>query len=142
MSPQEISNIEIRIQRENKAETNKILVYATAWTTIPNLKFKDFENKDLNNINIIWEDLDLKLLELKLYLIPDDGNEPPVRRFYAINYFLEIINNENAKFEFNNKDNNVLLTKVSMKVGTADPTGTKRTVITYEDTDIIDDTDK
>ena len=139
---QEISNIDIRIERNNKPETDKILVYATAWTTTPNLKFKDFEEKDLYNINLNWNELDLRLLKLKLYLVPDEKAEPSTSEHYPINYFFEIVNNENAHFVFNNKEDNVLITKVEIKGAIRNPTGTKRTVITYEDTDIIDDTDK
>lgn len=135
-----VLNINVRVERQDKLESNEILIYATIWTTFPNIRLKKFERKDLRNVTIL-NPVALGFLNLDLVLETQDVEVEQLKEPIPINCFLRLINGENADFEFNADRNNVFVTNVIDEI-TGRPTGTKRTVITYEDTDIIDDTRK
>ncbi len=134
-----IVNINVRVVRENKPETDIILIYATVWTNLSNLKFKEFLRRDLVNIGAVAPRVDLRMLNLNLYLEKTDETST-LEEYIPINCFLELKKGINADFKFNEDMENIFVTNVILNEVQTNPTGTKRTVITYEDTDVIDDT--
>lgn len=134
-----ILNINFRVFREDKSETNRLQIYGTLWTNLSNVEIKEFEKEDLKNITISKEHgINFGLLKLKIVII-STGEPKLLNKFIPLNCCLDLTNGENADFKFDEYNDNILLINVNNQV-TGNPTGTKRTVITYEDTDVIDET--
>jgi len=132
-----IKDLIVKLDRDNAETTNRLHIYVTIWTYFSEVEIKQFSKEDLFNLAFAETDTDrLGILKFNIHLVPSSNatilNKPTVvsKSFY-------LTNGENANFKFNEKINNIFLAEV---IQLTKPTGTKRTVITYEDTDVIDDT--
>ena len=148
MEPQDnvLESLKIQVKRSNnKVSANEIRIKLTIDEKYAkDYKFKDFSKEDLCNFTLIksaeTESKEkLGILKFDAYLIfkkqsaAANGEDKPEKEYK--------IKKENPEdFQFDNSENSLLLVQVF-----ADgirPTGTKRKVVTYEDTDIIDETIK
>ena len=137
--------ISVIVARNIGEKANKLHIFATAWTTIPNLKFK-FNGLNNKGSSIVSEN-EQKFLYLDLSLEKAEEGTPTKNESnsgnYPVNQFFDF-DLEKEKIEFNDSTCSIFIIKVSIDetttpVHTADSIGTKRTVITYEDTDVIDE---
>lgn len=127
----------IKVAREkNKKTTDKIHIEVEVKTIFENLRVAEFSPKDITNLKTD-EKNPLNILRLRINLIPRGDDlivakipEPLIGKF-------EIIKSKDVQFEFDNDANSILVVEAKI-IGTR-PDGTKRKVITYEDSDEIDE---
>jgi hypothetical protein len=109
----------------------------TISTFLSNLEINEFSENDLYNLKIVDNaGATFKLLKFDVHLINSE-NLIALEKPVVIKREFRLKNKENANFTFDTDENSILLTDVKLNIK---PTGTKRAVITYEDTDVIDDT--
>lgn len=128
-----IKNFNVHISRTAGDIANEICVYVTIWTLFSNTEIKSFEAEDLRNLNV--EKDTAGVLNLNVHLVRKENSillEKPV-----LVYKVFELKRSELDFRFNEKNDFIFFTNI---ISPEKPTGTKRTVITYEDTDIIDDT--
>ncbi len=128
-----IKKINVHISRTKGEIAEEIYVYITAWSLLSNLEIKPFEAEDLRNHNV--EKGTAGVLHLDVHLIKKESSIE-LKKPVMIHKVFELRRSE-LDFKFNEKNDFIFLTNI---ITPDKPTGTKRTVITYEDTDIIDDT--
>ncbi len=128
-----IKKINVHISRTKGEIAEEIYVYITAWSLLSNLEIKPFEAEDLRNHNV--EKGTAGVLHLDVHLIKKESSIE-LKKPVLIHKVFELRRSE-LDFKFNEKNDFIFLTNI---ITPDKPTGTKRTVITYEDTDIIDDT--
>ncbi|QHI35473.1 hypothetical protein IMCC3317_08190 [Kordia antarctica] len=138
-----IIHFDTNIARNKGEEANILHIYTTTWLEIPNVKFKKF---NLSNFSFSEPGSEIGFLVLNLIFESKENlmteNIETIER-YPINKFLKITKDNYPDFKFNASTFDILVINtsiVSNEIPIDDPTGTKRTVITYEDTDIIDET--
>lgn len=128
----------IRVGRQKgKISTKKIWVDVEIITILDNLEIAKFSPEDITNLKTD-EKKPLNILRLRINLISKGNNsiitkipEPLIGRF-------EITKGTDVQFEFDDDTNSILV--VEAKIKGIRPDGTKRKVVTYEDTDEIDET--
>lgn len=128
-----IKKINVHISRTKGDIADEIYVYITVWSLLSNLEIKSFEAEDLRNHNT--EKGIAGVLNLDIHLIKKE-NSIELKKPVLVHKVFELRRSE-LDFKFNEKNDFIFLTNI---ITPDKPTGTKRTVITYEDTDIIDDT--
>lgn len=132
-----IKSVQMVVARENKETTNQIHVELSVETTL-DVAFKEFSAEDINNLEAFNKDktVTLNVLKLSIYLIP----KTPVssETIFKTQKKFEITKDpeKGIDFKFDNYENTVFV--VEIKVNDSRPDGTKRKVITYEDSDLID----
>ncbi|WP_430408819.1 hypothetical protein [Kordia sp.] len=130
-----IKDFKIHITRSPGEVAEEIYVYVTIWSQLSNVEIKDFATEDLQNHNTEKEAAGV--LNLDIHLVRKENSivlDKPV-----LIYKVFELNRSELNFKFNEKNDFIFLTNI---ISQEKPTGTKRTVITYEDTDVIDDTRK
>ncbi len=129
-----ILDFDVRIARNVGREASKIYVYLTIWTLFPDVKIKSFETKDLLNHKANVQSPGI--LNLNTFVVAKKNSillEKPTVAFK----FFELNKENDIDFEFNLNSDFIFLINIHDLVR---PEGTKRKVITYEDSDIIDET--
>lgn len=135
----------IRVAREKKQETSKLHIWVTLLIKFSNVEIIPFNReKDLKNFETIDEEgKSIGVLNFNVHVEPIDNDSKLSETPITISKFYEFTNEigGNADFKFDEGKNFIFLTNIiTDKLITSRPEGTKRTVITYEDTDVIDDT--
>jgi len=128
-----IKDFNIHISRNSGSVAEKIYVYITIWSFLSNVEIKSFEAKDLRNHNT-----DTKVagvLNLNIHIIKSEHSI--LLKKPTLIYQVFELNKSELDFRFNEKNDFIFLANI---ISQDKPTGTKRTVITYEDTDVIDET--
>lgn len=129
-------DVDIRVFRDTEKQTKRLQIYLTIWSRFQDIKIDDFLEKDLQNKTANKGEIDeLGILELNINV---SGIPKPTSKPVAISKCIELENGKNANFIFDEDKNFIFLANVILPIK---PEGTKRRVITYEDADIIDDTD-
>jgi hypothetical protein len=127
----------IKVEREkNKKSTDKIHIEVEVKTIFENLTVAKFSPKDITNLKTDGKE-PLNILRFCINLIPRGDNlivakipEPLIGEF-------EIIKSKDVQFVFDDDANSILVVEAKI-IGTR-PDGAKRKVITYEDSDEIDE---
>ncbi|EDP95955.1 hypothetical protein U8527_13710 [Kordia algicida OT-1] len=132
-----IKSVQMVVAREDKETTNQLHVELTVETTF-DIDFKEVSSEDINNLEAFNKDKTavLNVLKLSIYLIPK--TKVSSETIFKNKHKFEIIKDpkKGIDFKFDNDENSVFV--VEVKVKDARPDGTKRKVITYEDSDLID----
>lgn len=128
-----IKDFNVHISRSAGNIANEIYVYVTIWSLLSNAEIKNFEAEDLQNHN--KEKDAAGVLNLNVHLVRKE-NSIVLKKPVLVYKVFELKSSE-LDFKFNKENDFIFLTNI---ISPEKPTGTKRTVITYEDTDIIDDT--
>ncbi|WP_298420566.1 hypothetical protein [uncultured Kordia sp.] len=128
-----IKKFNAHVSRNKGDVANEVYVYITILSQFSNVEIKAFEVKDLRNLN---EEKDVAgVLNLDVHILRKEG--AIVLKKPTLIYKVFEFNTNELDFRFNEKNDFIFLINV---ITNEKPTGTKRTVITYEDTDVIDDT--
>ncbi|MEM6721425.1 MAG: hypothetical protein AAF611_19015 [Bacteroidota bacterium] len=134
-----IKSFTATVAKEAKVtSTSKIHIKIEVETTLKDAKIKDFQNEDIYNLTILDKvDDSFKLLKLNIYVVPNSREIEFLEKPQTIKNFFVIDKKNKAEFEFDIEENSIFLMEV--KVDIFKPEGTKRRVITYEDSDDIDE---
>ncbi|WP_298511816.1 hypothetical protein [uncultured Kordia sp.] len=129
----------VKVAKEkDKKSTNKIHVEVAIETIFENLKIAEFSAEDIENLKTDGKE-PLNIVRLFVNLIPKGELVIAEKPGDPLKDKLKIDKAEGAKFEFNDDDNSILV--VETRILGIRPEGTKRKVITYEDSDVIDQTE-
>lgn len=131
-----IESLAVNVNRDDKEFSERLHIEVTISTYFSNSEIREFSKEDLYNLNVTGNlEGRIDLLKFNVYLVTSLDAiklEKPVE----VKRTFHLTNKKNASFVFN--DSSILVTDVIL-ISTINPTGTKRTVITYEDTDVIDE---
>lgn len=129
----DIDQLLIKIARDNQDTTENLHIYVTLWTYFLNMSIKDAEKDDLENLKD-KNDKDLGILQFNIRIQLNNLEKSPEP--IAVNKLFKLQKGKDFQFTFDKKNSNVFVTQLLLDTK---PDGTKRTVITYEDTDVIDE---
>lgn len=134
-----IESFIVKVARDKNADTTENLhVTATIKTFFENVKIEPFSKTNLYNFTIVDNAGDKsQLLKLDIYVILPTKIVKSTELFEHKNIY-KFNKNEAADFEFDAGKNSVFLIEAKIKAKNSKPEGTKRKVITYEDSDIIE----
>jgi len=131
-----IERLAVNIARDDNESSERLHIEVVISTYFSNSEIREFSKEDVYNLKVTDnQDAEVGLLKFNVYLVTSLDAiklEKPVE----VKRSFQLKNKVNASFVFN--DSSILLTDVHV-VSNMNPTGTKRTVITYEDTDVIDE---
>jgi len=132
-----IESLQIQVKRDDAKSTERLHVTVILSVFIANPIIKSFSKEDIYNLKV--EDHHDELLNLlKLNVFVQVKNDIIILQKPVTKTATFKINREEVDFNFNDQD--AFLLVVEAKLFDIRPEGTKRKVITYEDTDVIDDT--
>jgi hypothetical protein len=135
-----IINFSIKlVRKDNEDGTIKTLyVSVRVLTTLEGLTIRDFSETDILNVG---DPTEIGLLNLNIHAVTTNENHNSGNKELKLLTKIFTLNVADVKFFFDKEIYSVFIGNLNIPVSVG-PVGTKRTVITYEDTDVIDDTKK
>ena len=134
-----VMDVNMHVCRDNDTKTERLQVFVVVWTKFTNMTIREVAANDLKHtiIHKGYED-ELGILQLNLYVVPIENAEIMIaKQPIVLSKFIEFDRTTHKNLKFDNDTNATFFISVFPPNR---PDGTKRRVITYEDSDVIDDT--